>query len=77
MKKPNILDIILLVIMLILIFLFIWRLFGSSPSLEQIGLILTIFFGLITLESRLNDKQISKDLKNIHIVLLEIKEKIK
>jgi len=77
MKKPNILDIILLVIVVILIFLFIWRLFGSSPSLEQIGLILTIFFGLITLESRLNDKQISKDLKNIHSVLLEIKEKIK
>ncbi|MBI2499615.1 hypothetical protein HYV88_05215 [Candidatus Woesearchaeota archaeon] len=61
MKKPTFLDIVLLIVVILLIILFIWRIFGTSPTLEQIGLVLTIFFGLLSLESRSTDNKTTRE----------------
>lgn len=80
MVKISLIDVLLVVVIVVLAVMFIWKIFGSSPSIEHIGLMLTIFFLILALESRKDSKDIKRELskgfKEINETLKEIKEKI-
>lgn len=86
MKKISLVDLLLVVIIAVLILFFIWRLFGSSPTLDQLALMLSIFFLILALESRRDSKEIinsqntlilkTRRLDDIYNILKSIDKKV-
>ena len=66
-------DILLIIVLGILIIIFIWRIFGSSPTLDQLSMALSLFFLVLAFESRSD----SKDLKKQDLAILSRLEDIK
>jgi len=80
MVKISLADILFVIILITLVVIFAWRIFGSSPTLEQAGLALSLLFLILALESRKDSKDLkrglSKGFEGINETLKEIKEKL-
>ncbi|MAG20100.1 hypothetical protein CL618_01565 [archaeon] len=80
MVKVNLADILFVVVIITFIIIFAWRIFGSSPTLDQAGLVFSLLFLVLAFESRKDSKDIkrelSRDFKEINETLKEIKEKL-
>lgn len=73
MAKIKLTDILLIIVLIILIIVFIWRIFGKSPTLDQLSMALSLLFLVLAFESRSN----SKDLKKFSLAMLSKLEDIK
>lgn len=83
MKEIKLSDILLVVVVLVLIAIFFWRIFGESPTLDQLSMGLSILFLVLAFESRLDSKALKRlnfamvnKLDDIKIMLSRINRKI-
>lgn len=60
MPRTEIKDLLLIVVLAVLIAIFVWRVFGKSPSLDQVSMGLSLLFLVLAFESRSDSKALKR-----------------
>ncbi len=58
-------NVLFWIIVIILILMFAWLVFGSSPTLEQISFVIAILFLFLAWEERINAKILGSKINNL------------